>query len=177
MVAAFLVLFCELKTLARRKAYSVFRECDVIDLLTGQMCGRMAIHDVTRHSATFCDALNSELSLAAAWLLWKLRVAREHRSAATQHQTGLWWHFPSKVCRYCNQFLNIQRLSASMTVIAVTVAALRLHHACKPALCIMQGKYQVTCRFCLPDRLNLRSERLTRQQVQKRVSNQARTWE
>ena len=52
------------------------------------MCGRAATHDVTQHSVTFGDVLLSGYSLAAAWLLWKLRVTPESRSAAAiPHQT------------------------------------------------------------------------------------------
>ena len=56
-------------------SYPVFHECEVVDLSTKQSCGQAAIHDVTQHSVTFGGILPSEQSLAAAWLLWKLRVA------------------------------------------------------------------------------------------------------
>ena len=42
------------------------REDDFIDFSTEQMCGRAAIHDVTKHSVTSSDILHSDLSLAGA---------------------------------------------------------------------------------------------------------------
>ena len=49
-----------------------------IDLLTEPMYGRAATYDVTQHSMTF-DNFISELSLAVAWLPWKLRLARTQK--------------------------------------------------------------------------------------------------
>ena len=73
----------------RTNVIPAFPECDVIDLPMKQICGRAVIHAVTQHSITFGNVLRSERSLAAARVLWKLRVAREHRSAATPRQTAL----------------------------------------------------------------------------------------
>ena len=50
-----------------------------------------AIH----HSVTLDDFIPSECSLAATWLLWKLRVARECRNATSLHQTALSLHLTS----------------------------------------------------------------------------------
>ena len=47
------------------------------DLSTEQMCGRATIRDVNQLSLTFRDVFPSEISLAADWLLWELRLARE----------------------------------------------------------------------------------------------------
>ena len=43
------------------------------------MCRRVAIHDVTQQSVTFGDVPLTWRTLAATWLSWKLRVARERR--------------------------------------------------------------------------------------------------
>ena len=43
-----------------------FCECDVIDSWMEQMCGQVAIGDVTQYSLTFDGIFHSELSLAAS---------------------------------------------------------------------------------------------------------------
>ena len=51
----------------------------------------------TSHSSWVAlrDILPLGLSLAAAWLLWKLGVMQEDRSAATWHQAAFRWSFDS----------------------------------------------------------------------------------
>ena len=78
MVAALLALFCELTS------HPVFRECDVIDLSTEQMSGRVAIHDVTQHPVTIGDVLPPQLSLAGAWLLQEIPLAEKRQERTKQ---------------------------------------------------------------------------------------------
>ena len=73
-------------------SHYIFHECDVIDLSTEQMCGRLAMHDVIQHSVTFegCSERGGGASLPSRdrefrALIDCCRVTRGHRGAATLH--------------------------------------------------------------------------------------------